>query len=54
MVAELLGRPPAGEFEVVVRTEDGAPAVIANAPFLFDGTPMPTRYWLVDPACGRR
>ena len=50
VVAELLGRPPAGEFEVIVRNEDGAPAVIANAPFLLDGTPMPTRYWLVDPA----
>lgn len=49
-VAELLGRPPAGAFEVVVRAADGAPAVIANAPFLQDGTPMPTRYWLVDPA----
>jgi hypothetical protein len=49
MVAELLGREPAGQFEVVVRTDDGAPAVIANAPLLFDGTPMPTRYWLVDP-----
>jgi uncharacterized protein len=49
VVAELLGRAPAGEFEVVVRAEDGRPAVIANAPFLFDGTPMPTRYWLVDP-----
>ncbi len=48
-VAELLGRPPAGPFEVVVRGEDGRPAVIANAPFLADGTPMPTRYWLVDP-----
>ncbi len=48
-VAALLGREPAGEFEVVVRNEDGAPAVIANAPFLYDGTPMPTRYWLVDP-----
>jgi hypothetical protein len=23
--------------------------VIANEPFLRDGTPMPTRYWLVDP-----
>ena len=32
-----------------VRADDGRPAVIANAPFLFDGTPMPTRYWLVDP-----
>jgi hypothetical protein len=49
VVAELLGRRPAGEFEVVVRAEGGRPAVIANAPFLHDGTPMPTRYWLVDP-----
>ena len=47
-VTELLGRPPRGGFEVVVRAGDGAPAVIANAPFLDDGTPMPTRYWLVD------
>ena len=28
---------------------DGRPVVIANEPFLRDGTPMPTRYWLVDP-----
>jgi hypothetical protein len=49
LVAELLGRPPAGAFEVVVRAANGMPAVIANAPFLRDGTPMPTRYWLVDP-----
>ncbi len=49
-VTELLGRPPRGQFEVVVRAGDDAPAVIANAPFLDDGTPMPTRYWLVDPA----
>jgi hypothetical protein len=48
-VAELIGRQPGGAFEVVVRSEEGTPAVIANAPFLFDGTPMPTRYWLVDP-----
>jgi uncharacterized protein len=48
-VTELLGRPPRGQFEVVVRAGDDAPAVIANAPFLDDGTPMPTRYWLVDP-----
>jgi hypothetical protein len=50
LVAELLGRTPAGAFEVVVRAENGVPAVIANAPFLDDGTPMPTRYWLVDRA----
>jgi hypothetical protein len=49
-VTELLGRPPQGDFEVVVRDERGAPVVIRNAPLLHDGTPMPTRYWLV----GRR
>jgi uncharacterized protein len=48
-VAALLGREPQGAFRVVCRRRDGAPAVIENAPFLFDRTPMPTRYWLVDP-----
>jgi hypothetical protein len=48
IVTRQLGRLPAGPFEVVVRTADGQPAVIANAPFLADGTPMPTRYWLTD------
>jgi uncharacterized protein len=46
----LLGRPPQAEFEVVVRTPAGRLAVIRNAPLLDDGTPMPTRYWLVDPS----
>ena len=48
-VALLLGRAPAGPFTVVVRRPDGQPMVICNAPFLDDGTPMPTRYWLCDP-----
>jgi uncharacterized protein len=48
MVSLLLGRPPQGDFDVVVRTGDGRPVVIRNAPLLADGTPMPTRYWLVD------
>ncbi len=30
-----------------MRDADGDPRVIRNAPFLDDGTPMPTRYWLV-------
>ena len=47
-VAELLGRDPGGDFTVVVRAADGAPVVIENQPFLRDGTPMPTRYWLTD------
>lgn len=46
-MAELLGRPPQGEFEVVVRDGAGDPVVIRNAPLLADGTPMPTRFWLV-------
>lgn len=48
-VARLLGRPPRGRFEVVVRDEAGEPVVIRNAPLLDDGTPMPTRWWLVSP-----
>lgn len=46
-VEQLLGRPPAGNFEVVVRDAQGDPVVIRNAPFMFDGRPMPTLYWLV-------
>jgi hypothetical protein len=32
---------------VVVRDSAGEPVVIRNEPLLDDGTPMPTRYWLV-------
>jgi hypothetical protein len=46
-VTELLGRPPMGLFDVVVRDAEGDPVVVRNAPFLDDGTPMPTRYYLV-------
>ena len=49
-VRELIGRPPRGSFEVVVRTAAGQPVVLRNGAFLDDGEPMPTRYWLV----GRR
>ena len=52
-LTELLGRVPEGDFEVVVRSDEGAPVVIRNAPLLRDGTPMPTRYWLVDPELTR-
>ena len=30
-----------------MRHDDGSPVVLRNAPLLHDGTPMPTRYWLV-------
>ncbi|MGH9171421.1 MAG: DUF501 domain-containing protein [Acidimicrobiales bacterium] len=46
-VEALLGRQLRGSFEVVVRTPAGEPVVIRNGPLLADGTPMPTRYWLV-------
>jgi hypothetical protein len=48
-VTSLLGRPPAGNFKVAARRPDGQPTVIENEPLLRDGTPMPTRFWLVDP-----
>ena len=46
-VAQLLGREPRGAFDVVVRDDHGDPVVVRNAPLLDDGTPMPTRYYLV-------
>ncbi len=49
-VTELLGRTPMGQFEVVVRNDDGEPVVLKNYPLLANGRPMPTLYWL----CGER
>ncbi len=53
LVAELLGRRPQGDYHVVVRRADGNPVVIANAPLLYSGRPMPTRYWLIDKALNK-
>lgn len=53
VVRDRLGREPTAAFEVVVRDATGAPAVVRNDPFTYDGTPMPTRYWLVDPVLVR-
>lgn len=33
-----------------MRDAEGAPLVLRNAPLLHDGTPMPTRFWLVGAA----
>ena len=49
-VRELLGREPQGRYAIVVRDDTGDPVVLLNDPLLDDGTPMPTRYWLVAPA----
>ena len=51
-LGRLLGRPVECDFEVV-RWRANAPAVVRNAPFTRDGTPMPTRYWLADEALRR-
>ena len=53
-VTELLGRTPQSAFDVVVRDALGDPVVLRNAPFLDDGTPMPTRFYLVGPDLVRR
>ncbi len=46
-VCTLIERLPKTAFTVVVRDQFGLPVVIRNAPLEADGTPMPTRYWLV-------
>ncbi len=48
-ITALLGRTPRCRVRIAVRTADGAPSVIENEPFFFDGRPMPTQYWLCDP-----
>jgi len=53
-LTERLGRAPQADFEVVLRDAAGGPVVVRNEPFTRDGTPMPTRYWLVDPALNLR
>ena len=53
-VAELLGRRPEVDFEIVVVDSYGEPVVIRNGPIMEGGRPMPTRYWLVGRELSRR
>jgi hypothetical protein len=53
-VRVLLGREPQGAYTIAARGPDGDPRVLRNAPFLDDGTPMPTLYWLIGPDDVRR
>jgi hypothetical protein len=53
-VTELLGREPQGQYSIAARDASGDPVVIENAPFLDDGTPMPTMFWLIGPEWVRR
>jgi hypothetical protein len=49
-IEAMIGRPLNGRCAVVVRRLDNRPVVIENEPHMRDGTPMPTLYWLIDPA----
>lgn len=48
-VSEQLGREARGVVGIAARAEDGAPAVVATAPRLPDGSPFPTFYYLCHP-----
>ena len=54
VVAAQLGRPPRSPVEVLSRCHLGLPVVIAVPPFLDDGTPFPTSYWVTCPLAVRR
>ncbi len=54
IVAAQIERPLRANADVVVRCHLGLPVVTRVAPFLDDGTPFPTRYWLTCPLATRR
>lgn len=49
-VSRQLGRPARDVLGIAARCACGAPAVVATAPRLSDGTPFPTLYYLCHPA----
>ncbi|MBL5974091.1 MAG: DUF501 domain-containing protein [Candidatus Leucobacter sulfamidivorax] len=49
VVGEQLGREARGVVGIAARAVDGAPAVVATAPRLPDGSPFPTFYYLCHP-----
>jgi len=49
IVSEQLGREARGVVGIAARALDGAPAVVATAPRLPDGSPFPTFYYLSHP-----
>lgn len=54
VVETQLRRPPRSEVDVAARCHLGLPVVIVVPPFLDDGSPFPTRYWLTCPLAVRR
>ncbi len=49
-----IGRPLRADSQVVVRCPLGLPVVAEVPPFLEDGTPFPTTYWLTCPLASTR
>lgn len=49
-----IGRRPRSAVDVVARCHLGLPVVIAVPPYLDDGVPFPTTYWLTCPLASRR
>ena len=54
VVAVQIGRKPRSVVDVVARCHLGLPVVIKVPPYLDDGTPFPTTYWLTCPLATRR
>jgi uncharacterized protein len=49
VVAAQLGREPRGQYRIAHRCRCGLPDVVQTAPWLPDGTPFPTLYYLTCP-----
>ncbi|MHB9150591.1 MAG: DUF501 domain-containing protein [Thermoleophilia bacterium] len=54
LLAAQLGRPPRGRWRVVTNCPFDFPAVIETAPYLDDGTPFPTLFYLTCPSAVER
>jgi uncharacterized protein len=54
VVEAQIGRPLRGEWSVARRCHLGVPMAIENHPYLEDGTPFPTLFWLTCPILVKR
>ena len=54
VISAQLGRPARGDPAVVHRCVFGLPTVVRVAPYLEDGTPFPTTFWLACPVARSR
>ena len=54
VVQAQIGRPMRGRWRVARRCHLGVPMAIENHPYLDDGTPFPTLFWLTCPILAKR